>query len=451
MKKILAFFQKIFNKTVKAISIAAKATANFFVACFNAVLKFFKTVKIAIVAFYNSHKANMRKYIIAGFSVFMAATILAVCLSVGVTLAYDVVYNGKKIATVRTIKDYNNALSLSQKLVMCNSIKDYTLNPEFLLTFTVEDNLTKTDELAQTIINETDAIVLADSVYIGGEHFGSFFEQDEIDEYINTELNKYNPEEGEVKTEFETPVEVKKEFYPKAVCKDKQVLYNKLAEIPVKTTVVLRKQSEIKYAVESKKSDTRFVGEVVRVVNGETGLEETVTHSVYINGKLVSSEVVEKKVLKEPIAEVTIIGTLPRQLDPETSAQVNALGLIYPLLRIGPPNQIVTSWWGDGRGHKGIDIASPGGTPIYAAQSGTVITSCYSSSYGNYIIIDHGNGWKTCYAHASKLYARVGEYVSQGQVIAAVGTTGQSTGNHLHFEVRKNDVKIDPAPFLGYY
>ncbi len=451
MKNILAFFKNIYNITVKAICTAAKATANFFVACFKLVLNFFNNVKIFLIGFFNTHKENMRKYIIAAFSVFMAVTLTIVCLSVGVTLAYDVVYNGKKIATVRTIKDYNNALSLSQKFVMCNSIKDYTLNPEFLLTFTVEDNLTKTDELAQTIINETDAIVLADSVYIGGEHFGSFFEQDEIDEFINTELNKYNPEEGEVKTEFQTPVEVKKEFYPKAVCKDKQVLYNKLAEIPVKTTVVLRKQSEIKYAVESKKSDTRFVGEVVRVVNGEMGLEETVTHSVYINGKLVSSEVVEKNVLKEPITEVTIIGTLPRQLDPETSSQVNSLGLIFPLQKINGPSQVVTSWWGDGRGHKAIDIASPYGTPIYAAQSGTVVESRYVSSYGNYIVIDHGNGWKTCYAHASKRYAKVGDYVVQGQVIGAVGSTGQSTGNHLHFEVRKNNVKIDPAPFLGYY
>ena len=451
MKKVLAFFQKILIKTTKAICIAARATANFFVACFNAVLKFIKSVNIALVGFFKAHKENMRKYIIASFSVFMVAVITVVCLSIGVTLAYDVVYNGKKIATVRTIKDYNNALTLSQKMVMCNSINDYTLTPEFLLTFTVLDNLTKPEELAQSIIEQTDAIVLADSVYIGGEHFGSFLQQDEIDEYVNTELNKYNPEEGEVKTEFQTPVEVKKEFYPKAVCKDKQVLYTKLAEIPVKTTVVLRKQSEIKFPIESRKSDTRFVGEVVRVVNGETGLEETVTHSVYINGKLVSSEVVEKNILKEPITEVTIIGTLPKQLDPETSSQVNTLGLIFPLLRISGPSQVVTSWWGDGRGHKGIDIASPGGTPIYAAQSGTVIESRYISSYGNYIIIDHGNGWKTCYAHASKLYARVGEYVSQGQVIAAVGTTGQSTGNHLHFEVRKNNVKINPAPFIGYY
>ncbi len=439
------------NKTVKAICIAAKATANFFVACFNAVLKFFKNVKIAMVGFYNTHKASMGKYIIAAFSVVMAVTVTIVCLSVGVTLAYDVVYNGKKIATVRTIKDYNKALNLTQKMVVCNSIGDYTLTPEFLLTFTVEENLTKTEDLAQSIINQTDAIVLADAVYIDGKLFGSFVESDEIDEYVNTELNKYNPEEGEVKTEFQTPVEVKKEFFPKVHCTNKQLLYDTLAEIPVKTTVVLRKQSEIKYSIESKKSDTRFVGEVVRVVNGETGLEETVTHSVYINGELVSSEVVEKIVVKEPVTEVTIIGTLPRQLDPETSSQVNALALIFPLQRINGPSQVVTSWWGDGRGHKAIDIASPAGTPIYAAQSGTVIESRYISSYGNYIIIDHGNGWKTCYAHASKLYARVGEYVSQGQVIAAVGSTGQSTGNHLHFEVRRNNVKIDPAPFLGYY
>lgn len=441
----------IFNKTKNVVCVAAKATANFFVVCFNAFLNFCKSIAMALVGFYNAHKADMKKYIIAAFSVFMAITLIAVCLSIGVTVAYDVVYNGKKIATVRSIKDYNKAINLSQSMVVCNSISDYTHTPEFLLTFTVLEKLTKTEDLAKTIIAETDAIVLTDSVYINGEHIGSYVEEDEVDTFIETQLNQYNPEEGEVKTEFQTPVEVKKEYYPKAVCKDKQVLCDIISNIPVKTTVVLRKRFDINYPIQSKKSDTYFVGEVVRVVNGEAGIEETVTHSVYVNGKLVSSEIVEKTVIKEPIAEVTIIGTLPRQLDPETSSQVNSLGLIFPLLRINGPSQVVTSWWGDGRGHKGIDIASPSGTPIYAAQSGTVITSCYIASYGNYIIIDHGNGWKTCYAHASKLYAKVGDYVSQGQVIAAVGTTGQSTGNHLHFEVRKNNVKIDPAPFLGYY
>ena len=98
--------------------------------------------------------------------------------------------------------------------------------------------------------------------------------------------------------------------------------------------------------------------------------------------------------------------------------------------------------------HKGVDIAAPQGTAIYAAKSGTVTISTYSSSAGNYIMINHGNGLYTAYMHASKLYVKVGDKVSQGQTIAAVGSTGYSTGPHLHFSVITNGNYVDPLKYL---
>ena len=100
------------------------------------------------------------------------------------------------------------------------------------------------------------------------------------------------------------------------------------------------------------------------------------------------------------------------------------------------------------RMHNGIDIAAAGGTNILAAESGRVIESTYNSGYGNYIVIYHGNGYSTLYAHASKRIAKVGDYVSRGQVIALVGTTGNSTGNHLHFEVRVDGNPVNPLNYL---
>ncbi len=98
--------------------------------------------------------------------------------------------------------------------------------------------------------------------------------------------------------------------------------------------------------------------------------------------------------------------------------------------------------------HSGIDIPAQGGTPILAARSGQVITSVYGSgaywSYGNYVVIDHGDGETTLYAHMSSRAVSEGEMVTQGQVIGYVGTTGNSTGNHLHLEVRENGQRVDP-------
>ena len=94
--------------------------------------------------------------------------------------------------------------------------------------------------------------------------------------------------------------------------------------------------------------------------------------------------------------------------------------------------------------HTGIDIPAPGGTSILAAKSGQVITSARHSSYGEYVVIDHGNGNSTLYAHMSSRAVSEGQMVTQGQVIGYVGTTGSSTGNHLHFEVRDNYTRVDP-------
>ncbi len=100
--------------------------------------------------------------------------------------------------------------------------------------------------------------------------------------------------------------------------------------------------------------------------------------------------------------------------------------------------------------HTGVDIGAVSGSNICAAESGTVILAAYgwNGGYGNYIIINHGNGLTTRYAHASALYVSAGQSVSKGQVIAAVGTTGNSTGPHLHFEVRINGAHQNPLNYL---
>ncbi len=94
--------------------------------------------------------------------------------------------------------------------------------------------------------------------------------------------------------------------------------------------------------------------------------------------------------------------------------------------------------------HAGLDIANSSGTPIVSALSGTVKSVGSSSSYGKYIIISHGNGFDTLYAHCSKIIAREGAAVARGEIIAEMGSTGKSTGPHCHFEVRINDVRINP-------
>ncbi len=108
----------------------------------------------------------------------------------------------------------------------------------------------------------------------------------------------------------------------------------------------------------------------------------------------------------------------------------------------------ITSYWGDGRNHKGLDFAAPEGTPIVATRSGTVIVSTYASDWGYYVKVKHDDTYDTLSAHMVTRAVSVGEYVEKGQIIGYVGNTGYSFGNHLHFEIYMNGIRIDPYPYI---
>jgi murein DD-endopeptidase MepM/ murein hydrolase activator NlpD len=99
--------------------------------------------------------------------------------------------------------------------------------------------------------------------------------------------------------------------------------------------------------------------------------------------------------------------------------------------------------------HRGIDLSAPVGTPVYAVAAGTVIRASSDRNYGNVVVINHHNGYKTLYAHNSKLVVKVGQRVKVGQQIAKVGSTGRSTGPHLHFEIHRSGQRVDPGPYLA--
>ena len=120
---------------------------------------------------------------------------------------------------------------------------------------------------------------------------------------------------------------------------------------------------------------------------------------------------------------------------------------------IKPVSGVITSRFGVSSrirrsSYTGLDIATSTGTPVKAAASGKVTFSGYKGSYGNMLVISHGNGVQTYYGHCSKLYVKVGQTVKAGDTIAAVGSTGNSTGNHLHFEIRLNDKQVNPQKYL---
>ena len=157
----------------------------------------------------------------------------------------------------------------------------------------------------------------------------------------------------------------------------------------------------------------------------------------------------EKVVVPEPVKQDknVVMGKVNTSTNISYQKAPLSLNLIRPISgtitsRFGAKSSIRVS------NHTGLDIGAPIGTPVKAAASGTVTFAGFKGSYGYLLVISHGNGIETYYGHCSKLYASVGQTVSQGEVVSAVGNTGNSTGPHLHLEIRINGVAYNPQNYL---
>ncbi|MBC2725474.1 peptidoglycan DD-metalloendopeptidase family protein [Desulfosporosinus sp.] len=177
---------------------------------------------------------------------------------------------------------------------------------------------------------------------------------------------------------------------------------------------------------------------------GSDGQKEVQYAYVQKNGKIVSQTVKDEKVLKEAVSQVIKKGPQRVTVAYSRGSGSTASGLSWPLRRG------ITSYYGY-RGsdfHTGIDIDGDQGEPYVAAGAGKVVSAGWAGNYGRTIVIDHGNGVMTRYAHSTKLLVSVGESVSKGQRIGLVGSTGRSTGSHLHFEVIINGSTVNPLKSL---
>lgn len=158
-----------------------------------------------------------------------------------------------------------------------------------------------------------------------------------------------------------------------------------------------------------------------------------------------------KKITVASNTKAVVSKTSTGTVNTATTISGGKVGLGVPLVK--PVSGVISSRFGvrsniRSSAHTGLDIATSTGTPISAAASGTVTFSGWKGSYGYLMVITHSNGVQTYYGHCSKLYVSAGQTVSQGQTIAAVGSTGNSTGPHLHFEIRVNGVAYNPQNYL---
>ena len=219
------------------------------------------------------------------------------------------------------------------------------------------------------------------------------------------------------------------------------------ASVPYLTMTVVQQEryvDSVAFDVEYTDSPDIWVGDYKVTSAGQYGAADTVANVTYINGEETERTVLSSVTLRQPVTEHRLQGTKPRpKTAPTGTFRWPTTGRISS--RFGgrsSPGGIGST------NHKGIDIAVPYRTPIYAADGGTVTYAGWMGGYGYLVQIDHGNGYVTRYGHNSSLTVSVGQKVYKGQQIARAGSTGNSTGNHCHFEIRLNGVAKNPLNYL---
>ena len=214
--------------------------------------------------------------------------------------------------------------------------------------------------------------------------------------------------------------------------------------VPYLTVVNVERQryvQDVPYQVEYTDDSSMYQGEYKVTSAGVYGKADMTANVTYINGEETEREVVASVTLSQPVTEQQLRGTKERPTwYPTGSVSWPCTGILTS--RFGYRSLLGSTY------HSGIDIGNSYGTSIYASDGGTVTYSGWMSGYGYLIIIDHGNGYQTYYGHNSRLVASLGQKVHKGQLIARMGSTGRSTGNHCHFGVKFNGTFVNPLNYL---
>lgn len=427
----------------------------------------------------------------------------------GLTFAVAVECNGQSLGYIENEAVYEEAEKmLQQRIVYENEAERLETRPNFSLRIVEDGEVINEDHLVDRLIRMSDEdIVESNGIYIDGKFYGAVEDATAIEAAVEELLAPYRTGKPNETVELTRPVEIKQGLYltasltepqgivellqsevegettytvqagetPSGVAKKHGIAYEDFKamnpgcekrfmigdkvylsrSVPFMSVKVVRRetyQTETMYKTETTVDSKKSISYSKVTQKGVKGLNEITADIEYINGVETKRDIIGTKVLRETVNEKVVKGSKVSTTSGKVEASVGNGSLGNLKFRSPINGGRVTSRFGARRKtgrHTGIDIVIGRGTPTYASEDGIVVLSKWYSSYGNCVIIDHGNGWQTLYGHASKLLVKQGQQVKKGDVISLVGSTGRSSANHCHFEIRKNGTRVDPGPYIG--
>ncbi len=408
---------------------------------------------------------------------------------------------GEEIATVESEQTLEQAADMVNQRLVSDAVKAreaVSFSPSYRLSIVDKSHYTTPTSLCDKMIEKSGgSIEEATGLYVNGELVGAIKSSADLNYLLQNLLNEAKGEDKTAKASFVENVESVNGLYPvqrilstdgikeilqgtqqvgsytieegdtfEGIAEKLQISPEKLGtflnggaieqltagdqvlltrENPLLTIKIVKEESyeaSVPFTTVTVNDDTQTTDYSEVTQEGIDGKEQCVDQVTYIDGVEISRETVSRTTLQEPVDKIIAVGT-QKKVEPVEGVATGEMTWPVPYT-----HRVMSTYqmrWG--KMHNGIDISSSGirGQSIVAADGGTVTYVKYHNyGYGYHLMIDHGNGMSTLYAHCNSINVTPGQKVAKGQVIATVGTTGDSTGNHLHFEVYRNGSRIDP-------
>lgn len=443
---------------------------------------------------------DFKKQIVGG--VVTAAAVIGLCAVVNLlnwSLGYEVIVDGENIGMVTDKQIVYEAIDgvRTQLQTFLGEDNGYEKNPVFVRRIVSEDKLSDTASLESALLSNIDTMVEGYAVYVNGEVLFGVSSEEAAEWVFAKYKQKYTPEQitEDMIVDFCEDTEVKKEFMHIALLETPEEALATLSGDTKESAVYTVKQDDtlwdiadkygttvehllaindnisdnikegmkinveesvpylsvrsvqtvsltepIPYEVEKIDDASIYEGKSVVTQKGQEGTAKVLAKVTKVNGVQTDKDILESETVTQPVKQIEKVGTKKR---PPTTGSGTFINPSYGTLS----SRYGYRW---GRNHNGIDIAGTYNSDVKAADGGVVTYAGWMSGYGNYIVINHENGYQTAYGHNASLCVSVGDRVAKGDVIAKMGNTGRSTGTHLHFEVKKDGQYVNPLNYVGY-
>lgn len=462
----------------------------------------------AVVRFWGSYLFGEGGIFYTAFNYILPIVSIAFLVGVirygsGLEYGISVEYNGREIGIITAEADFEEAeREVQQRISYDDSDNTVDLSARFSLRLiSDEDKIYTPAQLANEMLAASDEeLTEAYGIYIDGRFIGAVKDKTPVQDALDKRLLDYNVDGIVRDVSYKNKIEYSHGIYLASSVKDedstidlltsstsKKAVYiaqtgdsavtiaqkynmteQKLEEmnpgissmcragrlvnvtetesyLPIQYVREMELINFLDYETVEVETSSLNVGQSGILVKGERGEKVSQIEITYVDGKEYARKTLSAQIIKQPVVEQVGIGTYSARPDPGVRTLNGSGEFSWPV-----DGGYISDTFISNRNHKGLDIAAPGGTDIYAAADGEVVSAGWNpGGYGYFVQIDHKDGHETVYAHMSAVYVTAGMEVFRGQLIGAVGTTGNSTGNHCHFEVRFMGVCYDPELFLN--